>query len=87
MTLSVENILFYGVLGLYFGAMILYFLFVAVKKEARWGEFKDTLKDAKKKIRTTSAEDGTLRVVTEDGEIVPGVTATAREPKFTVKCK
>ena len=34
MTLPLENILFYGVLGLYFGAMILYFLFVAVKKEA-----------------------------------------------------
>ena len=34
MTLPLENILFYGVLGLYFGAMILYFLFVAIKKEA-----------------------------------------------------
>ena len=33
MTLPLENILFYGVLGLYFGAMILYFLFVAAKKE------------------------------------------------------
>jgi cytochrome c-type biogenesis protein CcsB len=33
MTLPLENILFYGVLCLYFGAMILYFLFVAVKKE------------------------------------------------------
>ncbi len=33
MTLPLETILFYGVLGLYFGAMILYFLFVAVKKE------------------------------------------------------
>ena len=28
MTLPLENILFYGVLGLYFGAMILYFLFL-----------------------------------------------------------
>ena len=34
MTVSVEIVLFYGVLGLYFGAMILYFLFVAAKKEA-----------------------------------------------------
>ena len=33
MTLPLETILFYGVLGLYFGAMILYFLFVAAKKE------------------------------------------------------
>ena len=33
MTLPLENVLFYGVLGLYFGAMILYFLFVAIKKE------------------------------------------------------
>ena len=31
--MTLENILFYGVLGLYFGAMILYFLFVAAKKE------------------------------------------------------
>ena len=34
MTMPLENPLFYGVLGLYFGAMLLYFLFVAVKKEA-----------------------------------------------------
>ena len=34
MTLPLENVLFYGVLGLYFLAMVLYFLFVAVKKEA-----------------------------------------------------
>ena len=33
MTLSLEIILFYGVLGLYFGAMVLYFLFVAAKRE------------------------------------------------------
>ena len=31
--MTLETILFYGVLGLYFGAMILYFLFVAAKKE------------------------------------------------------
>ena len=60
---------------------------VAVKKEARWGDFKETLKDAKKQIRTTAAEDGTLRVVTEDGEIVPGVIAVERDDKFSIKCK
>ena len=63
--------------------------FVAVKEEACWGEFKKTLpKDAKtKEIRTVEAEDGTLRVVTEDGEIVPGVTGVIREDKFSIKCK
>ena len=61
--------------------------FVAVKKEARWGDFKDTLKDEKKKIRTVTAEDGTLRVVTADGEVVPGVKATVRDDKFSIKVK
>lgn len=60
---------------------------VAVKKEAKWGDFKETLKDEKKHIRTVAAEDGTLRVITADGEIVPGVIAVAREDKFTIKCK
>lgn len=61
--------------------------FVAVKKEARWGDFKDTLKDDKKQIRTIRMDDGTLRVVTEDGEIVPGIIAVEREDKFSIKCK
>lgn len=61
--------------------------FVKVTKEAKWGDFKETLKDEKKKIRTVAAEDGTLQVVTEDGEIVPGVTAKIREDKFSIKCK
>lgn len=61
--------------------------FVKVTKEAKWGDFKETLKDEKKKIRTIAAEDGTLQVITEDGEIVPGVTAKIREDKFTIKCK
>ena len=60
--------------------------FVAVKKEARWGDLKETLKDEKKKIRTVD-DNGVLRVVTKDGEIIPGITATVREDKFTVKCK
>ena len=61
--------------------------FVAVKKEARWGDFKETLKDEKKQIRTVRKDDGTLQVVTEDGEIIPGITATERGDKFSVKCK
>ena len=61
---------------------------VVVKKEAKWGDLKNLLKDQKtKQLRTMQMEDGTLRVVTEDGEIVPGVTAVAREDKFTIKCK
>ena len=61
--------------------------FVEVKEEARWGDFKEKLKDEKKKIRTIPAEDGTLQVVTEDGEIIPGIKAVPREDKFTIKCK
>lgn len=61
--------------------------FVAVKKEARWGDFKETLKNEKKQIRTVTAEDGTLQVVTADGEIIPGIRAIPREDKFSVKCK
>lgn len=61
--------------------------FVEVKKEARWGDFKETLKDEKKQIRTVAAEDGTLQVVTADGEIIPGIKAIPREDKFTIKCK
>lgn len=61
--------------------------FVAVKKEAKWGDFKETLKNEKKQIRTVAAENGTLQVVTEDGEIVPGIRAIPREDKFSIKCK
>lgn len=60
---------------------------VAVKEEARWGDLKDTLKDEKGKIRMVEAGDGTLQVVTADGEVIPGVTATARNDKFTIKLK
>ena len=61
---------------------------VVIKKEAKWGDLKNLLKDQKtKQIHTVETEDGTLRVVTEDGEIVPGVVAVAREEKFTIKCK
>ena len=63
--------------------------FVAVEKKARWGEFKKTLpKDAKtKEIRTVTAEDGTLQVVTADGEVVPGVKGVIREDSFSIKLK
>ena len=60
---------------------------IQVKKEARWGDLKETLKDAKKQIRTVAAEDGTLQVVNADGEVIPGVTATVRDDKFSIKCK
>ena len=62
--------------------------FVEVKESAKWGDFKETLKDGKtKKIRTVPAEDGTLNIVTADGEIVPGIKAIPREDKFSIKCK
>ena len=61
--------------------------FVEVKEEARWGDFKETLKDEKKKIRTVAANDGTLQVVTADGEIIPGIKAIPRDDKFSIKCK
>lgn len=58
---------------------------VEVKKKARWGEFKKVLKD--EKISMTDAGDGIMQLVTEDGEIVPGITAAVREAKFSIKCK
>jgi len=62
---------------------------VVVKKEAKWGDLKNLLKDQKtKQLRTIGADDGTtLRIVTADGEIVPGVTARPRSEKFSIKCK
>lgn len=61
--------------------------FVETTKTAKWGDFKETLKDEKKKIRTVEIGDGTLAVVTEDGEIIPGIKAIPREDKFTIKAK
>lgn len=61
--------------------------FIQTKEEARWGDLKEALKDEKKKIRTADAGDGTLQVVTEDGEIIPGIKAIPREDKFTIKTK
>lgn len=50
---------------------------VKVKEEANWAELKKTL---------TLGPDG-RSMVTADGEIVPGVTAEPREPKFSVTLK
>lgn len=52
--------------------------YVKVKKEAAWGEWKKAHKFA------VSAEGS---IVTDDGEVLPGVTATAQEDKFTIKIK
>lgn len=50
---------------------------VKVKEEADWANLKKQLK---------ASPDG-LSMVTEDGEIVPGITVTPREDKFTVTLK
>lgn len=47
--------------------------FVKVKKEAKWGELKKTL--------VLNGDHW----ITEDAEVVPGVTVTPREPKFVVE--
>lgn len=52
--------------------------YVKTKEEAAWGEWK-------KDHKFTVTEDG--GIATEDGEIVPGVKATVRPDKFTIKCK
>ena len=49
--------------------------FVKVKKSAKWMELKNTV--------VVMGND----VVDENGEIVPGVSVTQREPKFTVTVK
>lgn len=50
---------------------------IQVKEEAKWGELKKTLK---------IGPDGKC-MVTEDGEVVPGVKVEPRDPKFTVTLK
>lgn len=61
---------------------------VQIKKEAKWGDFKKTLPKGKDgELQTILDKDGIRRVVTEDGEIVPGVTATLRDDKFSVTLK
>lgn len=49
------------------------FVKTEIKEKAAWGEFKKTV--------TVAGEN----VVTEDGEIVPGVTVIEQEPTFEVK--
>ena len=49
---------------------------VKVKESANWAELKKHLSEG---------PDGTM--ITEDGEIVPGITVEHREPKFTVDTK
>lgn len=62
--------------------------FVAVKKEARWGEFKKTLpKNKAGELQMVIAEDGTANLLSEDGEVIPGIKAIFREDKFSIKCK
>ena len=63
--------------------------FVVIEKKARWGDFKETLKDEKtKKLITVSEGDGgPIHVVTKDGEVIPGIIGYPRDPKFSIKCK
>ena len=62
---------------------------VVINKKAKWGDFKKTLpKDKNGEIQMIiNEEDNTAQVVTADGEVVPGVTATIRGDKFSVKVK
>lgn len=52
---------------------------IKVTEEARWGELK-------KEIQIKVLEDGRIGD-NNTGEIIPGVTATIREDKFSIKCK
>ena len=59
--------------------------FIKVKKELKWSDFKKTLpKDEQGNIKTITTEDG-IRLVTSDGEIVPGISVTMRDDKFEVE--
>jgi hypothetical protein len=49
-----------------------------IKEEPKWGEFKQTLKPKE-------CEDGLIRYVTPDGEVVQGVTGKSRPDKVIVK--
>ena len=52
---------------------------IKVTEEARWGELKKELQ-IKVLADGKIADNGT-------GEVIPGVTATVREDKFSIKCK
>ena len=61
---------------------------VAIKKEARWGDFKKTLpKNKSGEIPMILNGDGTAQILSEDGEVIPGIKAILRDDKFTIKCK
>ena len=60
---------------------------VQIKKSAKWGEYKNTLPKDKSGNFLTITQDGVTCLVNEDGEIIPGVTAEARDDEFTVKIK
>lgn len=51
--------------------------FIKVKETANWAEMKKGMK----------VQVNGDTVCTEDGEVIPGMKATAREPKFTVTLK
>lgn len=61
--------------------------FIEVKESAKWGDFKKTLKDKDGNIPLMADENGVMRVVTADGELVPGIRAEVRGEKFTVTVK
>lgn len=50
---------------------------IKIKETANWSELKKTLRES---------PDGTT-MMTTDGEIVPGIKVTQRDPKFTVTLK
>ena len=58
--------------------------FIKVEESPRWGDFKKTLpKDENGNFRMMQTEEG-LRLLTEDGEVVPGVKVIPQEPEFKV---
>lgn len=59
--------------------------FIKIEKELKWNDFKKSLpKDEDGNIKMVNTEEG-IRLVTADGEIVPGITVTLREDKFSVE--
>lgn len=52
---------------------------IKTTEEARWGELK-------KELKIKVMDDGQI-ADSETGEVIPGVRATIREDKFSIKCK
>lgn len=62
--------------------------FVQIEKKAKWGELKKTLpKNKAGEISMILNGDGTAQLLSEDGEVIPGVKAVIREDKFSIKVK